>query len=282
MKELDGKVAAITGAASGIGRALATALAARGCGVALADIDDAGLAETANRARANGDVTVTTRRVDVADRTAIRHWADEVVRDHGTVNIVFNNAGVALDGTVSTMSDVDFEWLMDINFWGVVHGTRAFLPHLRAAGDGHVVNISSVFGLLGVPSQSAYCAAKFGVRGFTDSLRSELDLERCGVSATSIHPGGIDTNIVRNARLRGADGGDVSAADREDAARTFARAARTSPDRAADAILRAVEKDKRRAMIGGDAHVFDLVSRVSPNLAQRIMTRLARRGSTAL
>src|SRR6188474_19890 len=160
----------------------------------------AGLAETVSLCEGTG-VKVTSQLVDVADRSAVFAWADQVVADHGTVNLVFNNAGVALGATIEAMSYEDFEWLMDINFWGVVHGTKAFLPHLIAAGEGHIVNMSSVFGLISIPSQSAYNAAKFGVRGFTDALRIELDVARNGVSCTTVHPGGIRTNIAKNARM---------------------------------------------------------------------------------
>ena len=199
MKDFRDKVAAITGAASGIGRALAQDLAGRGTHLALCDIDEIGLAETVALCEGLG-IKVTSQRVDVADRDAVFAWADQVVADHGKVNLVFNNAGVALGATIEAMSYEDFEWLMNINFWGVVHGTKAFLPHLKAAGEGHIVNVSSVFGLISIPSQSAYNAAKFGVRGFTDALRMELEVERCDVSSTTIHPGGIKTNIARNAR----------------------------------------------------------------------------------
>ena len=208
MKDFDGRVAAITGAGSGIGRALARDLAGRGTHLALVDIDDAGLAETVGSCEGFG-VKVTSQHLDVADRDAVYAWADRVVDDHGSVNLIFNNAGVALGATIESMSYEDFEWLMDINFWGVVYGTKAFLPHLKTAGEGHVVNLSSVFGLLSIPSQSAYNAAKFAVRGFTDALRIELDAERCGVSATTVHPGGVRTNIARRARVDDsvADGG---------------------------------------------------------------------------
>src|SRR3954469_19721045 len=195
MKAFQGRVAAITGAGSGIGRALARELAARGTHLALSDIDDVGLAETVTLCEGAG-VKVTSQRVDVADRDAVYAWADQVVADHGTVNFIFNNAGVALGATVEAMSYTDFEWLMGINFWGVVHGTKAFLPHLRASGEGHVVNMSSVFGLISVPAQSAYNASKFAVRGFTDALRMELDAEGSAVSATTVHPGGVKTNII--------------------------------------------------------------------------------------
>ena len=176
MKDFSGRVAAITGAGSGIGRALAVDLAARGAHLALSDVDEVGLAETVGRCEGRG-VKVTSQRLDVADRAAFFAWADAVVADHGQANLVFNNAGVALTASVEAMSIEDFTWLMDINFWGVVHGTQAFLPHLKASGEGHVINISSVFGLLSIPSQSPYNAAKFGVKGFTDSLRMELEIE---------------------------------------------------------------------------------------------------------
>jgi NAD(P)-dependent dehydrogenase (short-subunit alcohol dehydrogenase family) len=278
VKDFSNRVAAVTGAGSGIGRALATELARRGCNLSLSDIDKAGLEETAEMAM-DGKVTVTTTPVDVSDREAMQRWADATVDDHGAVNLVFNNAGVALGATVETMTYDDFEWLMDINFWGVVHGTKAFLPHLKAAGEGHIVNISSVFGLVGIPSQSAYNAAKFAVRGFTEALRIELDLERCGVSCTTIHPGGIKTNIARNARfddssleMFGQDPSKVIAASE--------RAFITTPDKAARVILRAVEHDRRRAMIGPDGHVIHALSLTPPALYQRLIgigTRLGRR-----
>jgi NAD(P)-dependent dehydrogenase (short-subunit alcohol dehydrogenase family) len=200
MRKFDGRVVAITGAASGIGRALAVEFASRGAHLALSDIDEVGLAESVARCEGRG-VKVTSQRVDVSSREAMFSWADQVVAEHGKVNVIVNNAGVAVAANVDTVSYEDFEWLMGINFWGVVHGTKAFLPRLRASGDGHVVNISSVFGLISVPSQGTYNSAKFAVRGFTDALRMELDMAKCGVSATTVHPGGIKTNIARNARM---------------------------------------------------------------------------------
>ncbi|MEH6561284.1 MAG: SDR family oxidoreductase, partial [Marinobacter sp.] len=188
MKDLKNKVAVVTGAGSGIGRALAKALAMRGCRLALSDVNEEGLAETA--AAIEGS-EVRTYRLDVGDRDAIYAHAAEVAKDFGQVNIIINNAGVALSASVREMTDADFEWIMNIDFWGVAHGTRAFLPHLIASGDGHVVNISSVFGLIGVPTQSAYNAAKFAVRGFTESLRQEMKLEKQPVAVSCVHPGGI-------------------------------------------------------------------------------------------
>ena len=272
MRTFKGRVAAITGAGSGIGRALAHELARRGAHLALSDIDQVGLAETVALCEGFG-VKVTSQRVDVADRDAVYAWADQVVDDHGKVNLIFNNAGVALGATIEAMSYDDFEWLMNINFWGVVYGTKAFLPHLKAAGEGHIVNLSSVFGLISVPSQSAYNAAKFGVRGFTDALRMELKMDDCGVSSTTVHPGGIKTNIARNARM---DESVVDLAGSVDPAREFDKIAMTKPEKAARQILTAVEHDRRRALIGPDAKLIDLVSRLPAGLYQRVIVRGAK------
>ena len=276
MKNFEGRVAAITGAGSGIGRALAEDLARRGAELALSDIDEAGLAETVGRCEGLG-VKVSSARVDVADRGAVDAWASQVVGDHSRANLIFNNAGVALGATIEAMSYDDFEWLMNINFWGVVHGTKAFLPHLKEAGEGHIVNMSSVFGLISVPSQSAYNAAKFAVRGFTDALRMELELDPCGVSSTTVHPGGIKTNIVRNARMD--DSVAALAGDVDRARRDFDRIAVTKPARAARQILAAVQKDKRRVLVGPDAKVIDLLSRAPAGLYQNVLVRGARRGA---
>ncbi len=289
MKNFSGKVAAITGAGSGIGRALALELAGRGCHLALSDVDDAGLAETValvdRSAGSRGGVQISSVKtssahVDVADRDAVEAWSADVIEEFGRVNLIFNNAGVALAANVQAMTYENFRWLIDINFWGVVHGTLAFLPHLKASGDGHVVNISSVFGLLGIPSQSAYNAAKFAVRGFTDALRTELDIEQCGVSATTIHPGGIRTNIARNARFEFAE--HETAVDAEQAAVDFERLTRTTPEKAAQLIIGAVEKNKRRALIGPDAHLLDAAARISPRGSQWALGKLIARSGTTL
>jgi len=276
VRHFDGRVAAITGAGSGIGRTLATELARRGAHLALSDIDEVGLAETVAMCEGAGaGVKVTSQRVDVADRDAVSEWADRVVEDHGRVNLIFNNAGVALGATVEAVSYEDFEWLMNINFWGVVHGTKAFLPHLKAAGEGHVVNMSSVFGLISVPTQSAYNAAKFGVRGFTDALRMELAIADCNVSATTVHPGGVKTNIARNARM---DSSVASMTGDTDAAREgFEKVARTSPEKAARQILAAVERNRRRVLIGTDARMIDFVSRLPAGMYQRVVVFGAKR-----
>ena len=270
MRDFHGRVAAITGAGSGIGRALANNLAERGAHLALSDVDEAGLAETVAQCEGRG-VKITSFRVDVADRAAVEAWAERVMADHGKVNLIINNAGVALGATIESVSYEDFEWLMGINFWGVVYGTKAFLPHLKASGEGHVVNLSSVFGLISVPSQSAYNAAKFAVRGFTDALRMELEIEGAPVSVTTIHPGGIKTNIAKNARID--DSLTEITGDPEKARRDFEKAFVTSPEKAARQIVAAVQRDKRRALIGPDAKVIDFVSRLPAGFYQRIVEK---------
>jgi short-subunit dehydrogenase len=273
VKDFRGKVAAITGAGSGIGRALAVNLAGQGAHLALSDVDEAGLAATVSLCEGRA-VKVTSQRVDVADRQAVHAWADQVVADHGHVNLVFNNAGVAVAAEVQAMRYEDLDWLMGINFYGVVHGTKAFLPHLRESGQGHVVNISSVFGLVAIPSQSAYNAAKFAVRGFTEALRLELDSNPAdGVSCTTVHPGGIKTNIANNARI------DPSAAD-GDAAKAierFNRSLMTSPDKAAAVILAGVQADQRRVLIGPDARLFGILAHLPIGVTQRLVRAGSRR-----
>ena len=275
MRKFENKVAAITGSASGIGRALAIELAAKGCHLALSDVNGEGLAETVEQASGLG-VRVTSARVDVANREAVYAWADQVVREHGKVNLIFNNAGVALGSTVEKMSYGDFEWLMGVNFWGVVYGTKAFLPHLKATGNGHIINISSVFGLAGIPSQSAYNSAKFAVRGFTESLRQELDMLGYGVSASSVHPGGIKTSIARSARM------DESIRDlglgREgfDTRDAFEKSFITTPEKAAKAILQGVQRNQRRILVGPDARVYDWMVRLLPTAYQRVAVGYAR------
>lgn len=273
MKSFKNKVAAITGAGSGIGRALAEELSRRGCHLALSDINADSVVETAARLGGSG-VKITTERVDVADRDAMHAWADRVAGDHGRVNLIFNNAGVGLGATVEGMRYEDIDWLMGINFWGVVHGTRAFLPHLKASGEGHIVNTSSVFGFIGVPSQSAYNAAKFAVRGFTEALRQELDMLGCGVSATSVHPGGIKTNIAKSARLH--DSVRSLGADPATANAKMEKSFITTPEAAAKIILEAVEKDKRRVLVGLDAHLIDLMVRLLPSTYQRVVMTYAK------
>ena len=268
MKDFDNKVAVITGAGSGIGRALARDLAAAGARLALSDVNQVGLQETADSLGLGSDRLITEA-FDVADRDAFYAFAERVTGHFGAAHLVFNNAGVALGATVEDMSYEDFEWLMGINFWGVVHGTKAFLPHLKAAGEGHIVNVSSVFGLIGVPTQSAYNAAKFAVRGFTEALRQELEMEGGRVSCTSVHPGGIKTNIARNARM-GA-GVEKITGDVDKARRDFEKMFRTTPEEASQTILKGVKGNKRRVLIGSDARAIDSMQRLMPTAYQRIM-----------
>ncbi|MBJ8344804.1 SDR family oxidoreductase [Antrihabitans sp. YC2-6] len=255
MKNFEGKVAVITGAGSGIGRSLALDLAGRGAELALSDIDTAAVADTAGRCEKLGAKAIPFE-LDVASRAAVYAHAEAVRGEFGRVNLVFNNAGVALNADVVDMEWADFDWLMNINFWGVAHGTKAFLPDLIESGDGHVVNVSSVFGLMGIPSQSAYNAAKFAVRGFTEALRQEMKIARHPVGVTCVHPGGIKTNIAVNAR------GIPEGVDTETVRKGFQLIALTSPDAAARIILKGVEKNKARVLIGPDARGFDLIPRV--------------------
>lgn len=255
MKGFTDKVAVITGAGSGIGRSLAIALAQGGARLALSDIDAAGVADTAGRCEDLGAKAVPYQ-LDVADRAAVYAHADDVLDEFEAANLVINNAGVALSADVVDMDWDDFEWLMNINFWGVAHGTKAFLPHLIDSGDGHVVNVSSVFGLMGIPSQSAYNAAKFAVRGFTEALRQEIRAARYPVGVTCVHPGGIKTNIAVNAR------GVPDGVDREQIRKGFNLIAVTRSDSAARVILRGVQQNKPRVLIGPDARVIDTIPRV--------------------
>ncbi|MEY4765471.1 MAG: hypothetical protein RI907_2144 [Pseudomonadota bacterium] len=274
MKNFKNKVAAITGAASGMGRTLALELARRGCHLALSDVNEPGLAETAAMAGKLG-VKVTTTKVNVASRDEVFAWADQVVRDHGKVNLIFNNAGVALGAFAETVAPKDFEWIMGINVWGVVWGTQAFLPHLKKAGEGHIVNTSSLFGLLSVPTQGTYNASKFAVRGFTEALRMELDIEKCGVSVTCVHPGGIRTNIAKDARMdhsiEKATGNAEAARAKFDKLLNF-----TSAESAALQILRAVEGNKRRVLVGLDAKFLDKLVRFCGSWYQPFVSAFAR------
>ncbi|WP_341250788.1 SDR family NAD(P)-dependent oxidoreductase [Euzebya pacifica] len=269
MKDFSTRVAAITGAGSGIGRALAVELAASGCNLALSDIDADGLAGTAELV-ADRKLAVTTDVVDVADRTAMQAWADDTAEAHGAVHLVVNNAGVALAGTVEDTPMEDYDWILGINLWGVIHGTKMFMPHLRAAEEGHIVNISSVFGLFAQPSQSAYNATKFAVRGFTEALRQELDMDGGNVSCTCVHPGGIDTNIARNARLDKSLA-DVMPGDQEDVREGFQKALHVSPEVAARRILKGVRRNARRVLIGPEAYAVDALQRVLPTAYQRLV-----------
>ncbi len=268
MKSFSGKVAAITGSGSGIGQATAIALAKEGCHLAISDISRESLDNTIELL-AGYPVNISTHVVDVSDREAVYKYAEDTVATHGKVNLIMNNAGVGLGETVDNMSYENFEWLMNINFWGVVYGTKAFLPHLKQAGEGHIINISSVFGIISVPTQSAYNAAKFAVRGFTESLREELDIAGDAVSATCVHPGGVKTNIARNSRM--GDMGSMSIGDKEDVANMFEKIAMTTPEAAARTILKGVRKNRRRVLVGGDAVMLDTTQRLIPTGYQRLL-----------
>lgn len=267
MKNLNNKVAAITGAGSGIGQQLAILLAQQGCHLSLSDVNEQGLASTAELLKTY-DVRVTTQKLDVADRVAMQKWAAETVQNHGSVNMIFNNAGVALGSTVEGASYEDLEWIVNINFWGVVYGTKEFLPYIKQTKDGHIINISSLFGLTAQPTQSAYNATKFAVRGFTESLRQELDMENCGVSALCVHPGGIRTNIANAAKMN--DSIKSLGMHPEKSIKSFNKLLRTPPEEAARLILEAVQKDKRRLLIGNDAKTLDFMQRVLPTGYQKV------------
>jgi len=267
MSVMQGKVVAVTGAASGIGRALAWDLARRGADLALSDVDEKGLQETASAIR---DREVTTTVLDVSKRVDVERWAEQSIKLHGHVDAVINNAGVTVQDTLVNLTYEDFEWIVGINLWGVVYGTKSFLPHFIERDTGWIVNISSVFGMIGFPTQSAYNATKFAVRGLTEALRWEL--EGTNVTACSVHPGGIRTNIVRNARLyRDMDG---TKTDKTAAAAQFEKIAKTTPAEAAKVIVDGMERREPRILIGLDAKVIDAVQRVAPRRYGGIMERI--------
>jgi NADP-dependent 3-hydroxy acid dehydrogenase YdfG len=268
MKDFRDKVCVITGAGSGIGRALALQLAGRGARLALSDIDADRAAASAAAASQRGAREAESYALDVADREAFFAHASEVVERFGVVNFVVNNAGVALEGTVLETSIEDYEWLMGINWWGVLYGTKVFLPHLIASGDGYLVNISSVFGLIAVPTQSAYHAAKFAVRGLTESLRQEMLMDGHPVGVSCVHPGGVKTDIARAAR---------SERDPTERAETFEKMARLTPEQAAQIILRGVERRRARILVGTDAQALDLMQRATGSRYQDLVWRAAKR-----
>lgn len=270
LRSFDGRVVVITGAASGIGRALAVELAGRGAHLALSDIDEVDLAATAASARDQGARSVRADRIDVADRTAMASYAATVAEHFGRVNVVFNNAGVSVSGDLTELSYDDLDWIIGINFWGVVHGTKEFLPHLIASGEGHLVNISSLFGLMSVPGQSAYNASKYAVRGLSEAVREEMLVAGRSVGVSVVHPGGIKTGIARNGRVTGGLGKQRSAQVFDE------QLARTTPERAAEVIVAGVLAGKPRILVGADAHAIHQFARLTGPRYQDVVARLTR------
>jgi NAD(P)-dependent dehydrogenase (short-subunit alcohol dehydrogenase family) len=256
---LKGRTAVVTGAASGIGRGIAAALASRGCDLALADLNEAGLAETEALVAPHG-VAVSRHRLDVADRAAVAALPAAVERTHGRTDILVNNAGVAVGGTFEEIAEADFEWLFEINFWGVVRMTRAFLPLLRCSDEAHIVNISSLFGIIAPPGQTAYAASKFAVRGFSESLRHELEAEGAKIAVTTVHPGGVNTAIAASARIpKGRN-----AAQRAEELDRFGKFLVMPPERAGEIIVAGMERSRPRVLVGNDCKGAATIQRLWP------------------
>ena len=256
MKSFSEKIAVVTGAGSGIGRALAIELAHQGCVLALSDINDASLQVTKQSILDEiSNARVHLQVLDVSDRQAMLDYAAVVQAEFGGINVVINNAGVALSSAAGDTKREDFEWLMNINFWGVINGCEAFLPFLKQAADAHIVNISSVFGMIAIPRQSSYNAAKFAVRGYTEALRQEMGMKHKHIFVSCVHPGGIITDIARNARV--SDDEDVT-----ELAASFDKLAQTTPQKAAKIIVAGIKKNKPRIMVGWDAHVIHILYRL--------------------
>jgi short-subunit dehydrogenase len=261
MTAIRGAAAAVTGAAGGIGRALALEFAARGCDLALADRDDAGLQSVAAEIGRRHPQKVTVHRVDVGKPPEIAEFAQAAISAHPGLNILVNNAGVALMGQFHELDQAEMDWLMNINFWGVVHGTRAFLPQLASRQEAHIVNLSSIFGIIAPPGQSAYAAAKFAVRGFSESLRHELQMAGSPVRLSVVHPGGIATNIARNSR---SGAGVTDNARRVQSIERFEAMSKTTSQAAALRIIKGIENNQPRILIGNDARFMDLLQRLRP------------------
>lgn len=260
MKKLSDRVAVVTGAAGGIGRATSLALAKEGCHLAICDVNTAGLEETAALARELGR-KVSTHVVDVSNKARMQAFAEEVIEQHGQVNILVNNAGVTVTSPFESHSLEDFEWIVGINFWGVIYGCKFFLPYLQKADEAHIVNLSSLFGLIGVPAQSSYCATKFAVHGFSEALWVELKDQ--GIGVTSVHPGGVRTDIAKSART-------VSSAQKDMAINVIDRFS-VSPEHCAKQIVGAIKKNKMKQFVTRETHLIAMAKRLSPQLPQRIM-----------
>ena len=263
MKRLENRVAVVTGASSGIGRATAVLLAQRGCKLAISDVDAAGLEQTRELIAGMG-AKVSTHMVDVSKRDQMQRFVAEVNDAHGGVNILVNNAGVSVGGRFAEQSLEDFEWLMSINFWGVIYGCKLFLPSLLAAEEGHIVNISSVFGLVGVPMQSSYCASKFAVRGFSESLQAELGGTR--VRVTCVHPGGVATNIAASSKVVG---NEAIQARHQKIVRQFQKM--LPPEKAAEKIVAGIERSKSRVLITRETYLLDFAKRAFPTGASTLV-----------
>jgi NAD(P)-dependent dehydrogenase (short-subunit alcohol dehydrogenase family) len=269
MRTLENKVVVITGAGSGIGRALALGAAGQGALLAISDWNEHGLSETVDLLKAAGVRELRSDLVDVSDRAAMREWATAVAEQFGRVNMVVNNAGVTVTGDFEEMSYEDFDWIVGVNFMGVVNGTKEFLPHLIASGDGHLINISSLFGLISMPGQTAYNATKYAVRGFTEALREEMLINGHDVGVTCVHPGGIKTGIARHGRKTPSQ--DAAAIDSffED------KLARTTPEKAARVILQGALAGKARVLVGADAHAMHHFAKLTGSRYQDVVARLA-------
>lgn len=265
MKSFDGKVAAITGAGSGMGRALAIQLAREGCHVAISDVDSDGLDETAECIGTG--VNVSTHVVDVANKLEVKNFASAVHQKHDKINMIFNNAGVSVTDSAEHITLEDFEWLMDINFWGVIYGTRSFLPYLKEQNEAHIINTSSIFGTVAFASQSAYNASKFAVRGYTYALRQELKDTHIRVSC--VQPGGVKTNIVKSSRFVPQDNASPT---KEEMVEKFERMAALTSEQAAEVILNGVRKNKVQILVGRDAKLLAVLERLLPVRYQDLLS----------
>lgn len=276
MKNFQNRVAAITGAGSGMGRALALELVRRGAGVAISDVNEDGLAETERMVTELGG-SVCSHVVDVADQQAMEAWAAAVVAHHGKVHMIFNNAGVALMQRVEKLRYEDYEWLLNINLWGVIHGTREFLPYLQQVDEAHIVNTASIFGVVAFPTQSAYNAAKFAVRGFTEAIAQ--DLADTHIRVSCVQPGGVKTGIVKAGRM---DMGENEGPTPDEIAEQFEKMAALFPEQAAQIILRGVERNRVRILVGKDARFLAWLQRLFPENYAKVLTWLSKRGKAQM
>jgi NAD(P)-dependent dehydrogenase (short-subunit alcohol dehydrogenase family) len=279
MSRVEGKVCVVTGAGSGIGRQLALELGRRGArAVAISDVNDDGLAETARLLSEQApNVRVHQQHLDVADRGAFLAYAEAVAAEFGVVHQIYNNAGIASSKTVRDSNFEIYDKIIAVNLFGVIHGTKAFLPHLIASGDGHVINVSSLNGFMAQDEMSAYCTTKFGVRGFTETLRLEMLRDRLPVKVTVVHPGGVRTEIANNALAHAAEFGyEVSEHDRRRTQAYNEKLLRMPASVAARIIVDGVENDRPRVLVGNDAKLVDLIVRLLPVSYARLTLGLSR------